>query len=87
MRARPLDNHRTPSTSPSSNTPFPNYNVHTICCSRAADAFRTHTVLTTGDEGIVTLQVDMTSAFNTFSHEVMMKQVLARCPSLARYAW
>ena len=39
------------------------------------------------DEGIVTLQVDLTNAFNTFSREEMMKQVLARCPSLARYAW
>ena len=36
------------------------------------------------DEGIVTIQVDLT---NTFSLEEMMKQVLARCPSLARYAW
>ena len=40
-----------------------------------------------GDEGIVTLQVYLTNAFNAFSREEMMKQVLARCPSLARYAW
>ena len=39
------------------------------------------------DDDIVTLQVDLTNAFNTFSRDEMMKQVLARCPSLARYAW
>ena len=39
------------------------------------------------DEGIVTLQVDLTNAFNTFSREEMMKQVLAKCSSLAQYAW
>ena len=27
------------------------------------------------------------NAFNTFSHDEMMKQILARCPSLARYTW
>ena len=39
------------------------------------------------DEGIVTLEVDLTNAFNTFSREEKMKQVPARCSSLARYAW
>ena len=39
------------------------------------------------DEGIVTLQVDLTNASNTFSRDKMMKQILTRCPSAARYAW
>ena len=39
------------------------------------------------DKGIVTSQVDLTNAFNTFSCDEMMKQVLARCLSLARFAW
>ena len=39
------------------------------------------------DEDIVTLQVDLTNAFNTFSRDELMTQVLARCPSLARFAW
>ena len=39
------------------------------------------------DEGIVTLQVELTNAFNTFWRDEMLRQVLARRPSLARYAW
>ena len=39
------------------------------------------------DEDIVTLQVDLTNAFNTFSRDELMTQVLARCTSLARFAW
>ena len=39
------------------------------------------------DEGIVTLQEGLTSAFNTFSHDETLRQVLARCPSISRYAW
>ena len=31
------------------------------------------------DEGIVTLQIDLTNAFNTFSCVEMMKQVLLEC--------
>ena len=39
------------------------------------------------DEGMVSLQVDLTNAFNTFSRDEMLRQMLARCSSLAGYAW
>ena len=39
------------------------------------------------DEGIVMLQVDVTNAFDTFSLDDRMKELPARCTSLARRAW
>jgi hypothetical protein len=39
------------------------------------------------NDGVVTLQVDLANAFNTFSRADMMTEVLQRCLALARFVW
>jgi hypothetical protein len=39
------------------------------------------------EDDIVTLQVDLANAFNTFSRAEMLEEVSVRCPELSRFAW
>jgi hypothetical protein len=41
----------------------------------------------TSEDDIVTLQVDLDNAFNTFSRAEMLEEVSVRCPELSRFSW